>query len=171
MNYKEFFAISGGGVTFSGGEPLMQGEFVASVAQKIKGIHKAIQTSGYAPFEVYQKVISGMDYIMQDIKIADSRLHKEYTGVGNEGILKNIEYLKSSGKDFVFRVPLIPDITDTEENLRQISEIVGEHPVELLKYNVLAGAKYPSVGKKYSLADQPNEPRDYEKYFIRATVR
>ena len=89
----------------------------------------------------------------------------------SEVILKNIEYLKSSSKEFIFRVPLIPDITDTEENLLKISEIVGGCPVELLKYNVLAGAKYKSVGKEYTLSDKPNAQKDFEKYFINAKIR
>lgn len=171
MGYKTFFDISGGGVTFSGGEPMMQADFAVSVADKLDGIHKAIQTSGYADEDTYKKVISKFDYIMQDIKIADDKLHKKYTGVSNKAILKNIEILKNSGKEFVFRVPLIPDITDTEENLTAISEIVEDSPVELLKYNVLAGVKYQTVGREYKLPDKENRVCKFDKYFINAKTR
>ncbi len=171
MDYRDFFDMVGGGVTFSGGEPLMQGEFVLAVAQKLTGVHKAIETSGYAPEEVYRKVIGEMDFVMQDIKIADATLHKEYTGADNEIILKNIEYLKHSGKKFLFRVPLIPDITDTEENLKKISELVGNYPAELLSYNVMAGAKYKSVGREYELSDKKSVKEDCTVYFKNAVQR
>ena len=168
--YKDFFKISGGGVTFSGGEPLMQGEFVISVAEKLNGIHTAIQTSGYADNELYKKAVLHMDYIMQDIKIANSVMHKKYTGVSNDMILENIDFLKKSGKQFVFRVPLIPGITDTEANLTEISKLTEDFPVELLKYNTLAGAKYKSVGRNYTLSDKPNKNTDFTKYFSNAKI-
>lgn len=94
--------------------------------------------------------------------------HIKYTGVSNEVILKNIEYLKSSGKQFVFRIPLIPDITDTDKNLKAISEIAGEYPVELLRYNTLAGAKYDYVGKQYKLGSEKNRDADFLGFFKNA---
>ena len=168
MNYKEFFDISGGGVTFTGGEPLYQSEFVLEVCSNLPDIHKAIQTSGFAAHDIYRKAVAAVDFVMQDIKIADPEMHRKYTGVGNELILENIEYLKTSGKPFVFRVPLIPDITDTEENLQAISKIAGKHPVELLRYNVLAGAKYDYVGRQYPLGSEPNREKDYISFFQNA---
>ena len=87
----EYYKTSGGGVTLSGGDPLCQPEFTAALCHSLDDIHKAIQTSGFAPCETYREVISGFDYVMQDIKIADPQLHKKYTGVSNENILKNIE--------------------------------------------------------------------------------
>lgn len=167
-SYKTFFDAAGGGVTLSGGDPLCQPEFTAALCHSLDGIHKAIQTSGFAPCETYREVISGFDYVMQDIKIADPQLHKKYTGVSNENILKNIEYLKSSGKEFVFRVPLIPDITDTDENLKAIAEIAGDFPVELLRYNALAGAKYEYVGKEYLLGERKNRDADFLSFFRNA---
>lgn len=166
--YKDFFDISGGGVTFSGGEPMYQAEFVSAVCRGIPYIHKAIQTSGFAPCDTYKEIVSCVDYVMQDIKIADSAIHKKYTGVSNEVILNNIEYLKSSGKSFVFRVPLIPDITDTDENLKAVAGIAGDFPVELLRYNVLAGAKYESVGKEYLLGDEENRNANFLRFFKKA---
>ena len=130
----------------------------------------AIQTSGHAHPEVYRRVIGHFDYVMQDIKLADPVRHREYTGVDNGWILQNVEYLKHSGKDFVFRVPLIPDITDTEENLRAIAEIAGDAPVELLRYNSLAGAKYDTFGMTYLLSDRVNREQDFTAYFRNARM-
>lgn len=86
---------------------------------------------------------------MQDIKTIDPEEHKKYTGVDNSVILDNTKYLISSKKEFVFRVPLIPEITDTEENHKQISDFVGHHRVELLSYNSFAGAKYDMLKMDY----------------------
>ena len=150
---------------------MMQSEFVCELADALPDIHKAIQTSGYADFETYKRVIDKFDYIMQDIKLADREQHKKYTGVYNDKILRNIEYLKQSGKEFVFRIPLIPDITDTEENLKAISEIVGDSPVELLAYNNLAGAKYEMLDMEYKLGSEGNRDTDFTKYFKNAIKR
>lgn len=160
LKNADFFAMTGGGITVSGGEPMLQSDFVIELTQKLGSIHKALQTSGYAQPETYGRVVEQFDFIMQDIKLVDGELHKRYTGVSNENILKNIEYLKNSGKQYVFRVPLIPGITDTESNLRAISKLVGDSPVELLKYNNLAGAKYEMLGKTYELDDVGIEERD-----------
>lgn len=159
-----------GGITVSGGEPLLQGEFVWELTQHLKGIHKAIQTSGYADAETYQKVISQFDYVMQDIKLADPQMHKKYTGVDNSKILKNIEWLKKSGKSFVFRVPLIPEITDTEENLRAIAKIAEDYPVELMPYNEFAGAKYTMLDMEYPLKVEKNRQEDFAGYFQNAVL-
>ena len=173
----DFFSLTGGGITLSGGEPLMQSEFVIALVEELDRlckpevpdgtagsesaesaengsdgrIHKALQTSGYADPEVYRRVVDKFDYIMQDIKLVDEEQHIKYTGVSNQKILQNIEYLKTSGKEFLFRVPMIPGITDTEENLAAIAKLTEGYPVEYLKYNDLAGAKYEMLGMKYRL--------------------
>ena len=170
LQNADILEIMGGGVTISGGEPMLQAEFVCDLADKLGKTHKAIQTSGYTDLETYKKVIGRMDYVLQDIKLADPEAHVEYTGVSNEKILKNIEWLKTSGKPFVFRVPLIPEITDTEENLRAIAEIAGDHRVELMPYNSLAGAKYSMVEMEYTLSDEGNREEDFTKYFKNAIL-
>ena len=167
----DFLKITGGGVTISGGAPMMQSEFVCALADALPDMHKAIQTSGYTDFKTYKKVIDKFDYIMQDIKLLDREQHKKYTGVYNDNILENIKYLKESGKEYIFRVPLIPDITDTEENLKAISELVGDSLVELLPYNNLAGAKYEMLDMEYSLGSDGNRDADFTKYFKNATMR
>lgn len=147
----DFFQMTGGGITVSGGEPMLQSDFVTELTGYLGNIHKAIQTSGYTDPETYKRVIDRFDYVMQDIKLVDREQHKKYTGVYNDRILQNIEYLKTSGKEFLFRVPMIPGIVDTPENLEAIKALAGDHPVEYLKYNDLAGAKYEMVGMKYEL--------------------
>lgn len=170
MENKDFFLDKEGGITISGGEPLMQSEFVCELAKTLGNIHKALQTSGYADCETYKYVTDNFDYIMQDIKLANPNAHKKFTGVDNALILKNIDYLKKSGKKFVFRVPLIPGITDTPENLTEISRIAEDFPVELLRYNPLAGAKYEMLNMPFTLKCQKNRNDDFDKYFKNAVI-
>ena len=159
-----------GGVTFSGGEPMRQSDFVFDTAERLGNMHKAIQTSGFTDLKTYQKVISHFDYVMQDIKLVGKSAHIMYTGVSNDTILRNIEWLKTSGKKFVFRVPLIPGITDTEENLKAIAEIVGEHKTELMPYNDFAGAKYKMIGMEYPLNVERNRNEDFTRFFHNAIL-
>lgn len=154
-----------GGVTFSGGEPLMQGEFVAQVARRLS-MHRALQTSGYADGALFDQVLETVDYVLLDMKLADPEQHRRYTGVDNAPILRNYERLLSSGKPHVIRVPLIPDITDTEENLRAIAAIAAHSHVELMRYNPLAGAKYPMLGMEYLL--QAHAPREISLSWFRS---
>ena len=148
---RDIFKSLNGGITVSGGEPLMQADFVCDLADNLGGIHTAIQTSGYADEKTYKRVIEKFDFIMQDIKLVDNDEHIKYTGAGNEKILKNIEWLKKSGKDFIFRIPLIPGITDTRENLDAIKELTRGYNAEYLPYNEMAGIKYKMLGQKYEL--------------------
>ena len=151
-----------GGVTFSGGEPLMQHEFVCETANLLKseGIHLAIETSSFAQTEEYRKTIGLFDFVMADLKLFDCGMHEMYTGVKNDRILENLRWLMQSGKAFVIRVPLIPGITDTTENLTAISEFVGDAPVELLPYNNMAGAKYASVGRTFGMDPLEKQTKD-----------
>lgn len=146
----DFYKANDGGITISGGEPLMQEDFLCSFLEKVN-LHKAIQTSGYAPFQVFKKVVAICDYVMLDIKIANKEKHMKYTGVSNELILENFSYLKNSGKKYIIRTPLIPGITDTKENLEEIQSIIGDSPWEHLPYNSLAAAKYSMLGMEYGL--------------------
>lgn len=161
LESADFFKSTGGGVTLSGGEPTMQAEFVCELLDRLSAVHRAVQTCGFCTPERFSSVIERADFVMMDIKLADPMLHKEYCGVDNGIILANFERLKNSGKDHVVRIPLIPDITDTKENLSAISSIVGDSPVELLPYNPFAGAKYEGVGRTYTLGNKSeNVPVD-----------
>lgn len=155
LKQADFLKTCGGGITFSGGEPLMQHEFLLEVIGKLKGkVHIAIETSGFAPAEVFQKVAEQCDFVYMDLKIADGEKHKKYTGVDNCQILENADFLKKSGINACFSVPLIPGITDSEDNLEAIRKIAGDTPVRYLKYNKLAGAKYENIGKKFLYKEQ-----------------
>ena len=140
-----------GGFTFSGGEPLFQPEFLTELINELEDYHLCIETSGYSDPEVFEKVISKMDFVIMDIKLADSNVHKKYIGAGNEKILKNFEILKNSGKPCIIRTPLIPGITDTKQNLDAIKEIIGDMTWEKLPYNAMAGAKYKMLGMEYNI--------------------
>ena len=142
-----------GGVTFSGGEPLLQARFLRETAAILKsgGVNLALETSSFAPPEEYRAAVEQTDLVLADLKLMDPEAHRTYCGVSNERILENLRWLMESGRDYRIRVPLIPGITDTAENLDAISAFVGDSPVELLPYNTMAGAKYPSVGREYGL--------------------
>lgn len=145
---------SGGGVTFSGGEPTSSSEFLLECLTRIEGkVNRAVQTCGYCSEAVFARILENCDYMLYDIKLVDDDKHKKYTGVSNDKILKNFKTLAQSGKDFVIRTPLIPTVTDTEENIRAISELLSENGVmyiELMPYNKMAGSKYLLAGEKYS---------------------
>ncbi len=141
-----------GGFTFSGGEPLMQSEFLMELIEELKDFHLCIETSGFTDSETFKKVIKKLDLVIMDIKLADSEKHLKYTGVSNEQILKNFEILRASGKPFIIRTPLISGITDTEENLLAIEKIIGDSKWEKLPENEVAGAKYKMLGMEFPLA-------------------
>lgn len=171
MRDADLFESSGGGVTLSGGEPLLQYEFAVELLRLLP-VHKAIETSGYACAEVFERVLGEVDYVMMDIKLADPEEHRRYTGVDNTPILENFRRLKESGKPHLVRVPLIPGITDTRENLMKIATVVGDSPVELLPYNRMAGAKYPSVGKTYTALIDEGAANEIDlSLFQNATLR
>ncbi len=144
---------AGGGVTFSGGEPTASPAFLLNCLSRLEGkSHRAVQTSGYCPPSVFCEVLKNCDYMLYDIKLVDGAAHKRYTGVSNELILKNFATLSKSQKDFVIRTPLIPTVTDTEENTRAIAELLFRNNVkyiEFLPYNKMAGAKYTLAGQTY----------------------
>ncbi|MBR6533155.1 MAG: glycyl-radical enzyme activating protein [Clostridia bacterium] len=143
-----------GGFTFSGGEPLMQSEFLLELMEELKDFHLCIETSGYTDSETFKKVIEKLDLVIMDIKLADSEKHKYYTGVGNEQILENFEILKNSGKTYIIRTPLISGITDTKENLEAIEKIIGNSTWEKLPENEVAGAKYKMLNMEFPLTSE-----------------
>lgn len=140
-----------GGFTFSGGEPLMQPDFLLEIIHGLSGYHLCMETSGFARQTVFSRVIETLDFVIMDLKLADSKTHKEYTGVDNEKILANFKCLQKSGKPYLIRTPLIPGITDMQDNLTAIKNIIGDSPWELLPYNHMAGAKYEMLGLNYEL--------------------
>ena len=145
--------LKNGGVTFSGGEPFMQSEFLIQCLKRFKGkINTCIQTSGYVSESIFKKALPYTDFMLYDLKIIDEEKHKKYTGVSNKMILSNLSVLSKSGIPFIIRVPLIPTVTDTKENIAAICGLLKSLNIpyaELLPYNKMAGGKYKSVGRKY----------------------
>lgn len=168
--------LNGGGVTFSGGEALMQADFVLAVRSLVPDVHALIETSGFAKPDVFAQVADAMDMVIMDIKIVDPVLHKRYTGVDNAPILCNLGILKGMNKLFRIRVPLIPAVNDTLENMEATAALLEDAPmlekVELMRYNKAAGAKYRGVGLEYA-PDFPEqqEPRIWREPFERRGIK
>ncbi len=139
-----------GGVTFSGGEPLMQAAFVAEVMDQLDHLHVLIETSGYADEAGFRRVAGKANLVYFDLKLVDPAQHQRHTGVDNERILGNLRVLGNMGVPFVVRIPLIPGVTDTEANLSGLARLIAGMPgllhVDLLPYNQAAGAKYAACG-------------------------
>jgi pyruvate formate lyase activating enzyme len=150
-----FFDESGGGATFSGGEPLLQADFLAELLYLCgkRGIHTTVDTSGCAPLNSFEKTARLTDLYLFDIKIIDEQEHKKYTGASNKQILGNLEFIDSLNKDIWIRIPLIPGITDTENNLNGIREYISGlssvKQVNLLPYNKIAESKYARLNKTF----------------------
>ncbi len=142
-----------GGITFSGGEPLWQAKFVAEVIDLLHGVHILLDTSGYGREQDFQKLVDRSDLIFFDLKLIDPDAHRHYTGCDNDLILNNLQILSASGKPFVIRVPLVPGVTDTDENLASIAKTVHGLSdlarVDLLPYNKAAGSKYQYAGMQF----------------------
>ena len=165
---REFFEESGGGITISGGEPLLQAEFVIEIFKKCKerGIHTAIETNLHSNTELVERVAEYTDLFMVDIKLWNSELHKKWTGLGNELVLKNIKALNDLGKSLIIRTPVIPGVNDNVKELSAIADFVSELDClinyELLPYHSLGNGKYKALG----IEDQmPNFDQLSEDHF------
>lgn len=143
-----FFDESGGGVTFSGGEPLAQPEFLLALLELCRKneIHTAVDTCGHARPELFRRVAEKTDLFLFDLKCMDTDRHTELTSVGNEWILSNLRMLALSGHEIRIRVPVIPGITDTVDNLEAVGQFVSSlpnsPPVKLLPHHATAMGKY-----------------------------
>ena len=166
-----FYDASGGGVTFSGGEPLMQPNFLVRLLEacRSRGVHTAIETSGYAPTSVFKKVLNLVDLLLFDIKLADDVEHTKYTGVSNKPILNNLLYANSAGKPVIIRIPVIPTITDTDKNVLGIEKILSllnlskVIRVDLLPYHDVK-EKYERLGLEYKMPSVQRVSEDRLNY-------
>lgn len=154
-----FYQQSGGGVTFSGGEPLMQPEFLKEslILAKNYSLHTVVDTSGYAPFDLFLPILPLVDLFLYDLKIIDAEKHKRFTGRDNKLILKNLKKLIAITENIIIRIPIIPSINDDEKNLNQMIEFIASlgpiKAIELLPYHTLGKDKYQRMGRNYQLAD------------------
>ena len=149
---------SGGGVTFSGGEPLAQPAFLLELIPLLKrhDVKLALETSGCVAGEVYREVISRMDFVYQDLKHFDSAAFEKWTGGGLDVVLENVAWLKASDVEHVFRVPVVPGVNDSPTDREAMRAIADGSPVEFLPYNSSAGAKYPMLGRAYPMDMEGN---------------
>lgn len=156
-----FYEESGGGVTFSGGEPLLQWRFLAELLRACRRceLHTAVDTSGFASWEVFEHILPSTDLLLFDLKHTDPELHRRYTGVPLEPILENLRRLAERGVLVWLRVPLVPGLNDAESNLHRVGELAAALPnirrVNLLPYHGTAEGKYARLGRPYRLPDTP----------------
>ena len=144
-----------GGVTFSGGECLLQADFVTAVLTRARalGLHTAVDTSGCVTWSALEKTIPCTELYLYDIKCLDRDRHKAFTGGDNAVILENLKRLSACGREIWIRIPVIPDFNDTEAEMTAIAELIATLPsvsqVTLMPYHTLGASKYPTLGLTY----------------------
>jgi len=159
---KAFYETSGGGVTFSGGECMLQIDFLAEILKKCKenGIHTAVDTAGHIPFGSFEKILPYTDLFLYDIKIFDSQKHKQYVGVSNELILENLKKLFERKAKLWIRIPIIPDVNDSIEEIQKIKDFLKTigtaEKIELLPYHAMGENKYRAIGKEPQIFKTPD---------------
>jgi pyruvate formate lyase activating enzyme len=152
-----FYEESGGGVAFSGGEPLLQPDFLNALLNECeeRAIHTVLDTCGFAQYEIIAKIRDKVDLFLYDIKTMDSKKHMKYTGASNERILKNLKKLSESGSSIVISFPIIPGINDDDKNVTRTAEFISSLPniqqVNFLPYHRAGVEKYKNLGKPYRL--------------------
>ena len=178
-----FFQRSGGGLTLSGGEPAAQPHFARELLRRYKteeyGLHTAVETCGYVGWEELAGLLEYTDLVLYDIKVIDSQLHQQATGVDNRLILDNAHRIAASGKLLVIRLPLIPGYTDSEENVAAVAAyaqlLPGVEEIHLLPYHRLGEPKYRRLGRPYALEEATTYSRaraaETAEFFRRAGFR
>lgn len=150
-----YYQNSGGGVTFSGGEPLLQKDFLRTLllACRQEGIHCAVDTAGNLPWESLAEIAPLADLFLYDVKAFDEETHRRATGVSNQRILSNLKRLSETGSSLWVRIPVIPGVNDSVEEMAQITGLLaglkGIQRVELLPFHTLGSEKYASLGLTY----------------------
>ncbi|MFZ5826569.1 MAG: glycyl-radical enzyme activating protein [Bacillota bacterium] len=161
-----FYDESGGGVTFSGGEPLLQPDFLYSLLSGAKAheLHTAVETTGFGKLQDLLRISAVTDLFLYDLKLMDDAEHRRYTGVSNKVILENLRELSRNHGNITIRIPIVPGITDQEENLLAIGRFAagldGVRAIHLLPYHKAGVEKYRRLRKPYRLPD--TEPPDAE---------
>lgn len=148
-----FYDESGGGVTFSGGEPLLQPDFLLALLQACKqeGLHTVVDTCGHAPTANLEAILPYTDLFLYDLKLMDAERHRTFTGASNTLLLQNLHLLAKHQHPVIIRVPLIPGINDDDDNIRQLGKLVSTLPsvqqVNLLPYHRIGGDKHAQLGR------------------------
>lgn len=168
---RVFFEQSGGGVTFSGGEPLLHPEFLIQLLDECgrQGIHRVVDTAGLVNTDILLEVAKRTDLFLFDLKMMESGLHRQWTGVPNGKILENLRILAESGASINIRIPLIGGVNDDEENItetaRFIASLQGKKiAVNLLPYHKIAMTKYQKLGRgeEFVSLEEPTQGRQQE---------
>ncbi len=154
-----YYDESGGGVTFSGGEPLFQPEFLTALLRECRRreIATVVDTSGYGPDGVLSAICDMVGLFLYDLKLMDSRRHEAFTGVANESILKNLRWLSGQGARVMIRFPLLPGVNDDEPNIGAMGKFVSSlptaHTIDILPYHRIGIDKYTRLGRTYRLPE------------------
>ena len=154
-----FYDQSGGGVTFSGGEPLGQPEFLLEILRccRARDISTTVDTSGFAPLSIVQAVAAYADLFLYDLKLLDEPRHVDFAGASNRPILRNLAWLSGNGSAIVVRFPFFPGVNDDPENVRALGEFVASlphrHTVDVLPYHRAGIGKYARLGREYLLPE------------------
>ncbi|HHX44114.1 MAG TPA: glycyl-radical enzyme activating protein [Chloroflexi bacterium] len=163
---RAFYETSGGGVTLSGGEPLLQPEFAVALltACREEGLHTAIETAAQLPWERIAAVLPVTDLVMMDVKLLDPERHQAATGADNARILANARRLGAAGVPLIVRTPIVPGVNDTAEDVTAIAAFAAELPsllyYELLPFHPMAASKYDSLGMDYRARDLKTPPKE-----------
>ena len=167
-----YYERSGGGVTVSGGDPLVQADFVAELfkACKEQGIQTCLESTFHCPWSEAEKVLPYTDIVISDIKHMDSAIHKQYTGVGNERVLENLKKLTEEDRELILRIPVIPNVNDDMDNIAAtadfiLNELGGKiRTLQLLSFMRLGEEKYTSLGLPYEMKDVKMNRRSFQKH-------
>jgi len=170
-----FYDESQGGVTFSGGEPLMQADFLLALTRacRERGFHTVLDTCGFAPWAVLDRVREYIELFLYDVKLIDDTRHRRFTGVSNARILENLRRLSGHGQRIILRLPLIPGINDDFENVRATGALAAElriSQLDVLPYHQAGVEKYERVGAAYALTEA-RPPRDQEVEAVVGALR
>jgi pyruvate formate lyase activating enzyme len=160
---RPFYDVSGGGMTVSGGEPLFQIDFTAALlaCAKAEGLHCCVETSGYADFRCFERILESVDLFLYDIKDMDDKRHVEQTGVPNSDIIANLRALHAAGAAIRLRLPIIPGFNDRPDHIQGVAALVSELPnlrgVELMPHHRLGAGKRDRLGVS-GQAQEPESP-------------
>lgn len=169
IRYKSYMDFSGGGVTFTGGEPLLQAEFILEVCKLLKEqkISIAIDTSGFIWNDYVKEVLEYTDIVLLDIKNYDPRVYKKVTGVSLSPTLKLLDYLREKNLTTWIRYVLVPGLTDNLDNIKELSEYLDHYPnvtkIELLGFHKMGEYKWQELGLKYQLSDTKEPTKEQLK--------
>lgn len=172
---KTFYETSNGGVTFSGGECMLQADFLCETLKLCKenGIHTAIDTAGCVSWEHFEKIMPYADMFLYDVKCFDEQKHKEYTGVSNKLILENLKKISDTGdKEIIIRIPVIHGVNDDEKEMGMIAEFlkgIRYTSVDLLPYHKMGEHKYDALDMAYTEFEVPDKAviDGYKKLFVK----